>query len=243
MTDNTSSFQKLPASTLGDRASSAILQHIRTEKLQPGSPLPSEARLADMLGVSRPVIREAMRTLRGLGVLQIFNGRGAVVGELSPNTLEVFFSHALQTVDNSYISLMELRSGLECQAAALAAARHGPKDEALLRDLIAEMAKAQDNPAAYSQLDADLHIAIARASDNQLLLFMVQSIRSAMREASLRGMELRIGERETAMVQTMHEDIVTAILAGDSLGAAAAMKRHMDSATEQFTSHKGMQAK
>lgn len=240
MSENNESLQKLPSATLADRASSAILQHIRSLQLQPGAPLPSEGRLSEMLGVSRPVIREAMRNLRGLGVIQIFNGRGAVVRELTATSLEVFFSHALQTVDNSFVTLMELRTGLECEAASLAALRHTDDDAVAMEDLVQKMAHALNEPDMYSQLDADLHISIAKASGNQLLLFMVQSIRSAMREASLRGMTLRLGHKQGALVQAMHEELVKAIVAGDSQSAGDAMKRHMISATQQFQQADGI---
>lgn len=227
-------LRRLDNATLGDRASAALLDHIRTQKMQPGSSLPSEARLTELLGVSRPVVREALRNLRGLGVIEIFNGRGAVVRELSPASLEVFFAHALQTIDNSLIELMELRAGLECEAAALAAERHSAADAEAMKTLAGEMRAALEDAQRYSRLDAELHVAISRASGNQLFLHMVQSIRTAMQEASLRGMQLRLGREEVAAVQHMHEGIVAAIIAGDSAGAYREMKRHMQMATEAF---------
>jgi len=86
----------------------------------------------------------------------------------------------------------------------------------------------------YSRLDAELHVAIARAGGNPLYLHMVQSIRTAMQEASLRGMQLRVGREEIAAVQQMHEAIVGRIAARDSDGAFREMKRHMQMATEAF---------
>lgn len=228
------SLQRLDNATLGDRASAALLDYIRVQRLQPGSSLPSEARLTELLGVSRPVVREALRNLRGLGVVDIFNGRGAVVRKLSTASLEVFFTHALQTISNSLIGLMELRTGLECEAAALAAQRHTDSDAVEIRRIVTEMRGALNDPIRYSGLDVDLHIAIARASGNQLFLHMVQSIRFAMRDASLRGMQLRLDHQDTGVVQQMHEAIVEAILKADSDAAFAEMKRHMHSATREF---------
>lgn len=227
-------LRRLDNATLGDRASAALLEHIRAEQLQPGSSLPSEAKLTELLGVSRPVVREALRNLRGLGIIEIFNGRGAVVRELSPASLEVFFAHALQTIDNSLIDLMELRTGLECEAAALAAERHGEADAAEMQRLVGEMRAALGEAERYSRLDAELHVAISRASGNPLYLHMVQSIRTAMQEASLRGMQLRLGREEVAAVQQMHETVVARIMARDPDGAFREMKRHMQMATEAF---------
>jgi GntR family transcriptional repressor for pyruvate dehydrogenase complex len=227
-------LRRLDNATLGDRASAALLDHIRTQQMQPGSSLPSEVKLTELLGVSRPVVREALRNLRGLGIIEIFNGRGAVVRELSPASLEVFFAHALQTIDNSLIELMELRTGLECEAAALAAERHSAADAEAMKTLVDEMRAALGDAERYSRLDAELHVAISRASGNQLYLHMVQSIRSAMQEASLRGMQLRLGREEVAAVQQMHEAIVARIVARDVDGAFREMKRHMLAATRVF---------
>lgn len=229
-------LQRLDNATLGDRASAALLEHIRARRLQPGMVLPSEARLGELLGVSRPVVREALRNLRGLGVVEIFNGRGAVVRELSPASLEVFFAHALQTVDNSLLELMELRLGLECEAAALAAERHTADDAASMRALIGDMRVAQGDAERYSRLDAQLHVAISRASGNQLYLHMIRSIRTAMRDASLAGMRLRLSREEVAAVQHMHESVVDRILARNRAGAFREMQRHMQMATDALRS-------
>ena len=58
-------LQRLDNTTLGDKASAALLEHIRSQQLKPGTALPSEAKLTELLGVSRPVVREALRNLRG----------------------------------------------------------------------------------------------------------------------------------------------------------------------------------
>jgi len=228
-------LHRLDTATLADRALAALLAHIRAERMRPGMGLPSEAKLTELLGVSRPVVREALRNLRGLGVIDIFNGRGAVVRELSPASLEVFFSHALQTVDQSLIELMDLRTGLECEAAALAAERRSATDVAALQALVAEMRAVTADAHAYSRLDADLHVAIARATGNRLYLQMVQSIRVALQQASLAGMRIRLERREVGLVHDMHEAIVSHIIAQAPEAAASEMRRHMRMATDMFT--------
>lgn len=224
-------LQRLDNTTLGDRASAALLEHIRSQQLKPGTALPSEAKLTELLGVSRPVVREALRNLRGLGVIEILNGRGAIVGELNRASLEVFFVHALQTTSNSVIELMELRMGLECEAAALAATRHKAADAAAMESLLSQMRATIGDAQNYAQLDASLHVAIARASGNTLYEHMVQSIRTAMEDASLKGMQRRVNLEEIDAVQRMHEMIVGAILRRDADAAFREMKQHMVMAT------------
>jgi len=227
MTEPKLTLQRLDNTTLGDKATAALLEHIRARQLKPGSVLPSEAKLTELLGVSRPVVREALRNLRGLGIVEILNGRGAIVGQLNSTSLEVFFAHALQTTSNSVIELMELRLGLECEAAALAAERHDAEDATAMQALLLEMRAALGDAQRYSQLDADLHVAIARASRNSLYERMIQSIRVAMQDASLRGMQLRVNLEEVNAVQRMHEAIVSAVLARDADAAFHEMKQHM----------------
>lgn len=224
-------LQRLDNTTLGDKASAALLEHIRSQQLKPGTALPSEAKLTELLGVSRPVVREALRNLRGLGVIEILNGRGAIVGELNRASLEVFFAHALQTTSNSVIELMELRMGLECEAAALAADRHDDADAAAMESLLAQMRAALGDAQRYAQLDASLHVAIARASGNTLYEHMVQSIRTALEDASLKGMQRRVNLEEIDAVQRMHEAIVATIVRRDGDGAFREMKQHMVMAT------------
>ena len=225
------SLPKIERGTLAEKATGAMLDYIRTHRLQPGSMLPPEARLAELLGVSRPVVREALRGLKGLGVVSVLNGKGAIVRELDSSTLEVYFAHALQTIDNSARGLMEVRRGIEGQTAMLAAARRTDGQAADMQALVQRMRRDLDHPVAYSKLDVQLHVAIARASGNALFDHIVHSIQSALEDLSLRGMRERKDTASIVQVQELHEQIVDRIVAMDAAGAAEAMNLHMDIAT------------
>lgn len=229
MTETT--IPRIERGTLAEKATGALLDYIRKHRMQPGSMLPAEARLAELLGVSRPVVREALRGLKGLGVVSVLNGKGAVVRELDSSTLEVYFAHALQTIDNSVRDMMEVRRGIEGQTAALAAARRSDTEAAGMEALVRSMRVALDDPVTYSKRDVQLHVAIAMASGNELFHHMVHSIQSALEDLSLRGMRERREQESLLEVQTLHERIVDRIVAGDAPGAARAMELHMDVAT------------
>jgi GntR family transcriptional repressor for pyruvate dehydrogenase complex len=227
-----STLPRIERGTLAEKATGALLDFIRSHHMQPGSMLPPEARLAELLGVSRPVVREALRGLRGLGVISVLNGRGAVVRELDSSTLEVFFAHALQTIDNSARDLMELRRAIEGQTAALAAERRSEEQAATISRLVEAMRAELDNPAVYSKLDAQFHVAIAVASDNVLFHHFVHSIQSALEDVSLRGLRRRTERKSLQNVQELHERIADSILRKKPVQAAAAMKEHMLAASK-----------
>jgi GntR family transcriptional regulator, transcriptional repressor for pyruvate dehydrogenase complex len=223
---------RIERGTLAEKATGALLEFIRSHHMQPGSMLPPEARLAELLGVSRPVVREALRGLRGLGVISVLNGRGAVVRELDSSTLEVFFAHALQTIDNSARDLMELRRAIEGQTAMLAAERRSEEQAATIAGLVEGMRAELDNPAVYSKLDAQFHVAIAVASGNVLFHHFVHSIQSALEDVSLRGLRRRTERRSLQQVQQLHERIADSIVRKKPAEAAIAMNEHMTAATK-----------
>ncbi|MBN9020964.1 MAG: FadR family transcriptional regulator, partial [Rhizobiales bacterium] len=142
MTETT--IPRIERGTLAEKATGALLDYIRKHQMQPGSMLPAEAKLAELLGVSRPVVREALRGLKGLGVVAVLNGKGAVVRELDSSTLEVYFAHALQTIDNSVRDMMEVRRGIEGQTAALSAARRSAAEAAAMQALVRRMRDTLD---------------------------------------------------------------------------------------------------
>ncbi len=229
MTETT--IPRIERGTLAEKATGALLDYIRKQQMQPGSMLPAEARLAELLGVSRPVVREALRGLKGLGVVAVLNGKGAVVRELDSSTLEVYFAHALQTIDNSVRDMMEVRRGIEGQTAMLAASRRSDAEATAMKALVRSMREALDDPVTYSKRDVQLHVAIAMASGNALFHHMVHSIQSALEDLSLRGMRERREQKSLLQVQELHEQIVDRIVARDAPGAARAMELHMDVAT------------
>lgn len=222
---------KLDRTSLTEQAVQSLLRHIEQEQLGPGAALPGEARLAEVLGVSRPVVREALRTLKGMGVVEIANGKSPVIRrDLDASALNVYFSRALQVLENSTEDLMEVRASLESRAATLAARRRTPEHMERMSALVVQMQARLRDPAAYAALDTELHIEIARASGNLLLWQMIGSIRSSLESQSRQGMEQRKTEASLQRVQDSHAEMVAMICDGDDCGAEASMRAHMNAA-------------
>lgn len=229
---------KLKRTSLTEQAVQGLLQHIEDEKMKPGAPLPSEGRLGETLGVSRTVIREALKTLKGLGVVEIANGKSPVIRrDLDASALGIYFSRALQVLENSTEDLMDVRASLEGRAAALAAQRRTSEQLARMSDLIIQMQAQLQRPSVYASLDTELHLEIARASGNLLLFQMIGSIRDSLEAQSRQGMERRKTEASLQKVQDGHAELVELIGNGDAEGAAECMLAHMKSALQVLNGH------
>ena len=119
---------KLSRGTLAEQVTDNLLAYIEAQHLKPGDLLPSETSLATSFGVSRPVIREALKSLEGKGIIEIVNGKGAIVKPIDSDPLRLFFQRAMQIERSTMLELMEVRKGLEVEAATLAASRRQSKD-------------------------------------------------------------------------------------------------------------------
>src|SRR5512143_1516024 len=119
---------KITRGTLADQVTDRLLEYIEAQHLKPGDLLPSETSLVASFGVSRPVIREALKSLSGKGIIEIVNGKGALIRPVDSDPLRLFFRRAMQMEYGTLLELMEVRRGLEIQAALLAAQRRNEKD-------------------------------------------------------------------------------------------------------------------
>ena len=113
--------------------------------MRPGDLLPSETSLATSFNVSRPVICEALKNLEGRGVIEIVNGKGAIIRPIDSDALRLFFQRAMQMERGTILEMMEVRKGLEVQAAMLAAERRDERDLAAIRSTVRAMREQVDN--------------------------------------------------------------------------------------------------
>ncbi|MET0933204.1 MAG: FCD domain-containing protein [Mycetocola sp.] len=205
----------------------ALITYIDEARLAPGDALPSTAALSERFGVSRPVIREALSALAALGLIELSNGRNAVVRQLDSRLVALFLSRAIRTSAEPLTTLMELRAPLEIEAAELAAARSTTAQNDILIALEKAMRDAVGNARLYVELDMELHRQIAVSSGNPALLGVTDAVRSHVLEAMTR---LRAHRESMGLVGSEHSEhsrIVDAIVAGKSEEASAAMRLHM----------------
>lgn len=186
-----------------------------------GTKLPSEAALASRYGVSRSVVREALRSCAALGLTETHTGKGTFVVSARASGDLVLGRYSAR-------DLTEARPHIEIPAAGLAAQRRSAEDLATLQGIVAET-DLEDDPAARVALDAAFHSAIAKASGNRVFEDVLADLREALAHQS-QTLNL-LADRQAASDHEHHE-ILDAIEAGSAERASAAMARHLAAVDE-----------
>ena len=199
-----------------------------------GRKLPCEGKLCETFGVSRTVMREAMRTLTERGLIEVSQGQVARVREPDTAVVEDSLNTFLKRADYSPLALLEVRAPLEMEAVALAAVRATPDQIAELRQCLPPLLTSNTIKA---QIAAELkfHETLASASGNPLFLVLHRSLTKLIVEWLVSGMMQAGGlDRDHP---DFHTPIVDAIERRDPAGARSAMIAHYGNATglaEQF---------
>ena len=142
--------------------------------MKPGQQIMPERELADALGVSRTSVRDAINKLAVMGLLKQKQGQGTFVR--SPNSLEKNpLAVAMETQNATLEDLLEVRMGLECNAASLAASRAVEKDIHFLERSIHQMRKEVDSGRLGTEADVSFHMAISYATKNPLQVFLMKN--------------------------------------------------------------------
>jgi GntR family transcriptional repressor for pyruvate dehydrogenase complex len=221
---------KLSRETLADQAARNLMAFIEAQDLKPGRMLPPETQLAADLGVSRPIIREALKSLEGRGIVEVVSGKGAVVKPVDSQPLRLFFQRSMQIESEAIIDLMELRKGLEVQCAVLAAQRRTPDELAQLADIVAGMRHDLRDPNAYVELDVAFHRLIASMTHNSMIYHLMRAIREAIKDTLHESRLRRLTDEQLDRVQVGHEAILASLEHGDVEEAERAMTAHFDEA-------------
>lgn len=203
---------------------SRILGLVTAGNLKAGDHLPSERNLAESFQVSRPTVREAVRALAVLGVLEIRHGGGIVVSQLSAADLLKPLTFFLTLQNTEVDKLYDARQLIEGDIAARAAINATPEDVDYLESLIGDQEAATDAPAQYREVDTAFHRRLAELADNEFLARTAQSL-------NILGLEFRKIASETPSVISRsiedHKAIVQALKAKNADAARAAMTAHM----------------
>lgn len=211
--------------TVAEAISAEILDLLRRKHLKPGDKLPPERELAEILGVSRPSLREALRALSIMKVVEVRQGDGTYVSALNPEELVEHLEFVFMLDDSTTLQLFEARKIVEPGNAGLAAERINEEELADLRACLEKSERSYDDPEAFLQADIELHEIITRAARNPLLERFMASI-SALGRAS-RHKTVRLSGVTQPTVEH-HRRIVAALEAHDPQAAGEAMLRHLD---------------
>jgi GntR family transcriptional repressor for pyruvate dehydrogenase complex len=207
-----------------------LLSYLLSGKIVPGERIPSERNLSEALGVGRSVVREALKSLTVLGLIDVRQGDGTFLkrtdSELLPQTIE----WGLVLGAKKITDLVEARYHLEVLLAGLAAERRDDESLAEMRRQVGIMERA-GSPEDFVAADMAFHYAVAAASGNQSLLQIMKSIRALMQVWIGRVMQSPDSSRPT---WEEHAAVLEAIASQDPSAARHAMDRHMEGATRRL---------
>lgn len=220
------------------KVSTQIAEQIRSSILNgdftPGDKLPPERELAEMFGVSRPSVREAINALASSGLVESFQGGGTVVKSLMESAAGNPLSELIRIEGERALDVIEVRMGIETWTAWYAAQRALPEDIAKLENIIDEMGRNLAGLKPSENLDANFHTVIARATRNVVWLHLMQSIFDAMKEFQRNVWRaVYLTETDHRMLFGHHRAIFEAIRERDPERAREAMLKHLTFAEER----------
>ncbi|HEX7122258.1 MAG TPA: FadR/GntR family transcriptional regulator, partial [Gemmatimonadaceae bacterium] len=203
---------------------SRVQGQILAGELKPGDRLPAEREMAARLGVSRAAVREAIKSLKEKGLIEVVVGRGAFVTAPSPDRVADSISLLLHGQRQTLEHVRQARQLLEIPIARLAARQRAPRNLFRLRELVERMEAIGDASHQFIALDSDFHLELARATGNPVLEVLSQTMLEMLRGERVYMMGVH-GEMADALAA--HRRIQRAVERGDGDEAARAMSDHL----------------
>ncbi|HYM66701.1 MAG TPA: FadR/GntR family transcriptional regulator [Patescibacteria group bacterium] len=203
-----------------------IRRHISLRLIKPGEALPAERELATMFGVGRPTIQHALRLLEAAGLVEARRGRagGTFISKQDQDSLALDGLIVHVTRERKQLEdLLQFRSLIEPATARVAASTRRRADLTAMRQAIRGMAEATNEPE-YMRHDTDFHIALARATGNEVLASTIEDIRMRLNDAMTLLPESEAWHRR---ITGEHEVLLEAIERGDADAAEQAMEEHV----------------
>ena len=218
-------FAVVNRSTLPEEIAARVLDLIREEQLHPGDKLPAERDLAAAMHVSRPVLREALRALAIMNVVDIRQGAGTYITSLEPQALVSHLDFVFSKDAVALGQVIETRRIVEVGNVRLAAKRITDDELATLDGLVADLRRALGDADGFASLDIAVHDTVAAAAGNFLLAQFMRIINTLAKVSRERTGATR-ATREHALADIVA--IVDALRTHDADAAALAMQAHLD---------------
>ena len=207
-----------------DQLHDLILRHM----FKPGEKIMPERELAEAFQVSRTSVRDAIHKLVVMGMLEQRQGQGTFVRRPGGKT-HAYMAKVMESQSATMQDLLEVRMGLECHAAALAAQRARDSDIEFLEKSLKEIEDGVHAGRMGSDADTQFHMAIAYATHNPLQVFIMKQFHDFLAYGIKENLFRLYGEsRQFETIQQQHTQIMNAIKARDATGAYMATKRHIE---------------
>ncbi|HXY03479.1 MAG TPA: FadR/GntR family transcriptional regulator [Terriglobales bacterium] len=194
------------------------------EDLEPGDALPAERELVRMFGVSRSSVRDAIRKLELLGLVEPRQGSRTVVREPSAGAISAPLTSVLLQKRKVIAELLDLRKMLEPPLARRAAQHVSPKQIAHMEGILDRQESKVDSGAIAVAEDSEFHYCIATAAENSVVLKILDVLMDLLRKTRERSLQTE-GRQQKSLAG--HRRILAALKQGDAKAAEAAMRQHL----------------
>jgi GntR family transcriptional repressor for pyruvate dehydrogenase complex len=239
------SLKPISRPSLSDEIVEQIIGLISRGILRPGERMPSEKLLCQQFAVSRTSVREALRSLSVMGILEPHAGEGTYVSEDNSRYLQKTLQWSLLLDRKVVDDLIETRLTLESETAFLAAQRAGPEDLVEIAAAIEGMQQSTNQPDSYLGFDVRFHLAIARASQNSILSQLLGMIRGHLQtwiKETLSATPAHDSQLRATKSIAEHRRVQAALQSGNAEGARQAMKEHILSSSADLRARLANQA-
>ncbi|MFW6035285.1 MAG: FadR/GntR family transcriptional regulator [Halothermotrichaceae bacterium] len=226
--DKSGIFKTLKREKLSDQVVEQIKILIAQNKISPGERLPSERKLCTYFEVGRPTIREALQKLSNIGLIEIRAGDGTYVKEADVKT---YVESVIESIDmlaitdsTSYEELWQVRNIFEVSIAGMAAENATDKDIKYMKDILDDAKERLNSNQKYSEEALKFHSMLAQSTDNQLIIFIFDSLKKMLKKYFK-----HILQKPKASIESFefHEEIFLAVKEGNPSKARDAMHRHL----------------
>ncbi len=201
------------------------IERLILKKLQPGDKLPSERDLAESLGVSRSSIRDAIRSLELMGMVEPRQGAGTIVRQISSDSLVNPLANARKRKEELVGELLDFRKMLEPSLASRAATRVSAEELAEMEDILKRQGEKLRNGESTIAEDTEFHYAIALASGNSVVRKVLDTLMDLLRDSRERSLQVD-GRPQKSLAG--HRKILAALNRHDADAAKLAMRHHIE---------------
>jgi GntR family transcriptional repressor for pyruvate dehydrogenase complex len=210
---------------IAEQVANRIMAMIKSGNLKAGDRLPTEQQMGIAFGISRPPLREALKALTLMGVLESRQGGRYTITDLSPGRLFAPFGVVLSIADYDVHEHFESRTVVDLELVRLATERATPEERQRILKLAVDGRAFHRDPVAFRLLDIEYHQALNDAGRNRLLSALAQGLYDVGLEAR-RIASAMPGVIEISVAQ--HVDVAQALVAGDAEAAVAHYRRHLE---------------
>jgi GntR family transcriptional repressor for pyruvate dehydrogenase complex len=232
-------YKQIKPKKIYEEVAEELIEMIKSGQLKPGEKLDSVQQLAESFQVSRSAIREALSALKAMGLIDLRQGEGTYIREFDPKQLSFPLSTAFLMNKGDVAQLLEVRKILEIGVVASAANNRSEQNLSAMHDALMEMKLAYGNEELGEKADYAFHLAIAEASQNELLRSLMNHVSSLLIETMRETRKIWLFSKKTSVERLYdeHQMIYEAIFDQNAKKAQQAMRDHLQTVEDMLSSY------